>query len=174
MDVVTAGFPCQGYSNAGKRLGAEDSRNLWPDTIRIARECGAKWLLLENVAALLTFNYFGQIMSDLAESGYDARYECVSAFDVGAAHLRERLWIIANTHGGRRVKQAYVKKIQGNRGRNVPDRLPGWEAESKMVRTVHGLARGMGQQLESLGDGQVPYALAEAWFRMVSEKKKSK
>jgi len=174
VDVLTAGFPCQGYSNAGKRLGAEDSRNLWPDTIRIARESGAKWLLLENVAALLTFNYFGQIMSDLAESGYDARYECVSAFDVGAAHLRERLWIIANTHGGRRVKQAYVKKVQGNRGRNVPDRLPGWEAESKMVRTAHGLARGMGQQLESLGDGQVPYALAEAWFRMVSEKKRSK
>jgi DNA (cytosine-5)-methyltransferase 1 len=174
VDVVTAGFPCQSYSNAGKRLGPKDPRNLWPDTIRIARECGAPWLILENVAALLTFHYFGRILGDLAESGYDARYECVSAFDVGAAHLRDRVWIIANTHGGRRSKQAYVKKIQKNRGRHLADRLPGWEAESKMVRTAHGLARGMGQQLESIGDGQIPHALAEAWFRMVSEKKTSK
>jgi DNA (cytosine-5)-methyltransferase 1 len=174
VDVLTAGFPCQSYSNAGKRLGAKDPRNLWPDTIRIARECGAKWILLENVSALLTFNYYGRILADLAESGYNARYECVSAFDVGAAHLRERLWIIANTHSGRRSKQAYVKKIQRDRGRHVSDGLPGWEAESKMDRVAHGLARGMGQQLESLGDGQVPHALAEAWFRMVSEKKNSK
>jgi hypothetical protein len=64
-------------------------------------------------------------------------------------------------------KRSATAKSKSNRKNNSL-------VESKMVRTAHGLARGMGQQLESLGDGQIPHALAEAWFRMVSEKKTSK
>lgn len=96
VDVITGGFPCQGYSVAGKQLGEHDERNLWSDTIRIIREVRPRWVLLENVPNLLTFGYFGTILSDLSESGYDARWKVISAAEVGAPHLRNRVWIVAN------------------------------------------------------------------------------
>ncbi len=93
--VITAGFPCQPYSVAGKGAGEDDERNLWPETIRIIREVGPEVALLENVPGLLSFDYFGQVLGDLAEVGYDAEWEVVSAGQCGALHLRKRLWILA-------------------------------------------------------------------------------
>jgi DNA (cytosine-5)-methyltransferase 1 len=168
-NVVSAGFPCQPYSSAGEQHGAEDYRNLWPDTIRIIRETEVPWVLLENVTALLQFSYFGRILADLAESGFDTRYECVSAFDVGAPHLRDRLWIVSNRSGGRREITPYVKKVQAKRWGRHSDRVSWWKTEPKMDRVANGLARGMVQQLFSLGEGQVPAVVAEAWKRMTKE-----
>mgnify|MGYP003146159365 CR=1 FL=1 len=96
VDVVTAGFPCQPFSVAGKQEGKDDERNLWPETIRIIREVGPRFVLLENVPGLLAHDYYGEIIGELAEAGYDAEWEIVSAAEVGAPHLRKRLWIIAN------------------------------------------------------------------------------
>jgi len=93
--VVTAGFPCQPYSSAGKRLGPADDRNLWPDTCRIIREVGPRVALLENVARLLRFDYFGEVLGDLGDIGYDAEWDVVSAAECGAPHLRRRLWALA-------------------------------------------------------------------------------
>jgi DNA (cytosine-5)-methyltransferase 1 len=97
VDIVTAGFPCQPFSKAGKMLAGRDERNLWPDTIRIIREVRPEWCLLENVAALLSgsHGYFGQVLQDLAESGYDAFWRVLSAGEVGAPHKRDRIWIVA-------------------------------------------------------------------------------
>ena len=96
--VVTAGFPCQPFSVAGRFEAQDDSRNLWPDTIRVIREIRPRWCLLENVPGLLSgsHGYFGQILQDLAESGYDARWKVLSAAEVGAPHKRDRLWIVAH------------------------------------------------------------------------------
>jgi len=94
VDVVTAGFPCQPFSVAGKQKGKADDRNLWPDTIRVIREVRPRYALLENVPNLLSNEYMGTIFGDLAESGYDCRWRIVSAADVGAPHLRKRLWIL--------------------------------------------------------------------------------
>lgn len=99
VDVITAGFPCQPWSVAGARRGERDDRNLWPDTIRVIREVGPRWCMLENVPALLANPYFGRILSDLAESGYDARWDCIPASALGAPHRRDRLWIIAHRQG---------------------------------------------------------------------------
>ena len=99
VDLVSAGFPCQPFSAAGKQEGELDDRNLWPDTIRVIREVGPEWCLLENVPRLLGFAYFGTILRDLAEAGFDARWCTISAADVGAPHKRERLWIMAHTNG---------------------------------------------------------------------------
>ena len=95
--VVTAGFPCQPWSSAGKRLGSVDPRNLWPDTIRIIREIRPQWCLLENTPNLLSgsHGYFGQILQDLAESGYNARWKVLSAAELGAPHKRDRIWVVA-------------------------------------------------------------------------------
>lgn len=97
VDVVSAGFPCQPFSSAGSKRDERDHRNLWPDTIRIIRELGPKQCLLENVPRLLSIPYFGRIIGDLTEAGYDARWGVVSAAQVGAPHVRKRLWILANS-----------------------------------------------------------------------------
>ena len=97
VDVVTAGFPCQPFSVAGKREGADDERNLWPATIECIRLVRPRYALLENVAGLLVSGYFGRILGDLAESGYDCRWRVLSAAEMGAPHKRDRLWILAHT-----------------------------------------------------------------------------
>jgi len=93
--VVSAGFPCQPFSVAGKQQGADDERNGWPDTIRIIREVRPRYAFLENVPGLLTSGYFGTVLGDLAEAGYDAVWTVLGADDVGAPHRRKRLWILA-------------------------------------------------------------------------------
>jgi len=94
-DVITAGFPCQPFSVAGKQKGEADSRNKWPDTIRVIREVRPTYILLENVPAILANPYIHTIFYDLAESGYDCQWDCIRASDTGAPHKRERLWIVA-------------------------------------------------------------------------------
>ena len=95
VDFLCAGFPCQPFSTAGKRKGKDDERNLWPDTIRIIRELGPRYAFLENVPGLVTSGYFGTILGDLAEAGFDAEWDCFTASQVGASHKRERLFILA-------------------------------------------------------------------------------
>lgn len=94
-DVVTGGFPCQPFSVAGKRAGADDPRNMWPATIATIRAVRPGFAFLENVPGLVTSGYFGTILADLAQSGYDARWRILSAAEVGAPHKRDRLWILA-------------------------------------------------------------------------------
>ena len=107
VDIVTAGFPCQPFSVAGRRLAGDDERNGWPDTIRIIRDVQPHFAFLENVPNLLTgsHGYFGQILGDLAQSGYDCRWRCLSAAELGAPHKRDRLWVVAH-HAGHQVGDA--------------------------------------------------------------------
>ena len=104
-DCVTGGFPCQPFSVAGKRKGADDERNMWPATLDTIRRVRPEWCMLENVPGLVTKkrSYLDRIVADLHEVGYDSRWGIVSAADVGAPHLRKRLWIVAHSvrSGGR-------------------------------------------------------------------------
>jgi DNA (cytosine-5)-methyltransferase 1 len=97
VGVVSAGFPCQPFSVAGKREAKDDPRNCWPQTIDIIRRVRPHYCLLENVGGLLSrkHRYFETILKDLAESGYDARWKVISAAEVGAPHKRDRLWVVA-------------------------------------------------------------------------------
>ena len=101
VDIVTGGFPCQPFSVAGKQEGADDPRNMWPDTVRVLRESGAPLGFFENVPGLLSSGYFGTVLGDLAESGFDAEWCVLGADDVGAPHRRKRLWILAYRKGYR-------------------------------------------------------------------------
>lgn len=98
VDIVTAGFPCQPVSNAGKRGGSEDSRYIWPDILRIIREVGPGLVLLENVRGLLSLG-FGGILKDLADAGYDAEWGMFSAEEIGAPHRRNRVFVVAYPRG---------------------------------------------------------------------------
>lgn len=100
VDLVCGGFPCQPASQAGKRKGQSDERWLWPEFYRIIREVRPRWVLAENVPGLLSVNAgsaFGEVVGDLAQSGYCVEWDCISAAAVGAPHLRERIWIVAHT-----------------------------------------------------------------------------
>jgi len=100
VDVITGGFPCQPFSVAGKQAGENDPRNMWPQTIEAIRIVRPRYAFLENVPGLLTTRYFGRILGDLAESGFDARWKVISAAEVGAPHKRDRLWILADSKCG--------------------------------------------------------------------------
>ncbi len=98
VDVLHGGYPCQPFSLAGHRKGKNDPRHLWPEMARLVRVLRPPLVVLENVAGHLVLG-FGDVQADLAEMGYDTRWGCVRASDVGAPHRRERLFVVAaDTH----------------------------------------------------------------------------
>jgi DNA (cytosine-5)-methyltransferase 1 len=104
IDILTGGFPCQPYSAAGKRLGKEDSRHLWPQMLRAIQEIKPRWIVGENVAGFLTWNdglVFREVCTDLENEGYEVQAFIIPACAVGAPHRRDRVWIVANTIGKR-------------------------------------------------------------------------
>lgn len=101
-DVVSAGFPCQPFSVAGKQLGADDSRNMWPETADVIRIVQPKSVLLENVPGLISAGYIGTVIGDLADLGYVGKWGVIGASDVGAPHRRKRLWVVAHTKSEQR------------------------------------------------------------------------
>lgn len=98
ITVLSAGFPCQPHSVAGKRKASADERNLWPETAERIRILKPKWFLGENVPGILSSEdgrFFGGILRDLAKMGYSVGWCCYGANRVGAPHKRERVFIIA-------------------------------------------------------------------------------
>ena len=106
-DIVTGGFPCQPYSLAGKRLGKEDERHLWPHMLRAIREIKPYWVVGENVPGLINWNggvVFNEVQTDLENEGYEVIPFVLPACGVDAPHKRDRVWFIA-----------YSKSEQNNR-----------------------------------------------------------
>ncbi|MCH8854389.1 MAG: DNA cytosine methyltransferase [Planctomycetes bacterium] len=101
VDWIIGGFPCQPFSVAGKQLGTEDERWLWPHIERIAGEVQPSGLFLENVPALVSGGGLAEVLGGLASLGYDAEWITVRASDVGAPHRRERVFILAHCQGSR-------------------------------------------------------------------------
>ncbi len=99
VDVFTSGFPCQGFSVAGKRRGSTDERHLWPTGVLPAIEALMPPLVvLENVPGLLTIEkgaVFGRVLADLDGLGYAVSWTTVGACKVGACHHRHRVFIAA-------------------------------------------------------------------------------
>ena len=97
-DLWAGGFPCQDISNAGKQAGIRGSRSgLFFTWMRLVRKIRPRFLLMENVGALLTHG-MGDVLGELAESWYDAEWNCIPAKTVGAPHLRDRVFIVANSN----------------------------------------------------------------------------
>ncbi|KAA8607565.1 DNA methyltransferase [Salipiger aestuarii] len=98
VDIVTAGYPCQPFSVAGKRRGADDPRHLWPHVARIIGEVGPPFVFLENVAHHLRLG-FPEVAGGLVGMGYRLAAGLFTAAEVGAPHKRERLFILAHREG---------------------------------------------------------------------------
>lgn len=135
VDVITGGFPCQDISIAGQQAGiGEGTRSgLWSEIVRLIGELRPRYILVENVANLLNGpsekrgGWFGRILTDLAEVGYDAEWHCISASALGACHHRDRVWLIAHPDeiGQGRPPNARITAFFGE---GIKWMVKGWEA----------------------------------------------
>lgn len=102
ITVISAGFPCQPYSLAGKGRGDRDERDLWGEVARVVGEIRPKWFVGENTPGLFARSnqrYFRRVLDDLAALGYSVGWGIWGACDVGAAHKRDRVFIMAHADG---------------------------------------------------------------------------
>ena len=95
VDVVCGGYPCQPFSVAGQRAGAEDDRHLWPEMYRLVDEIRPAWVIGENVAGHISMG-IDDVLSDLEGIGYAWRPFVIPACAVDAHHRRDRVWIVAH------------------------------------------------------------------------------
>ena len=98
VDILTGGFPCQPYSSAGKRLGNEDERHLWPEMLRTIQEVQPRWVVGENVLGLTNWNgglVFNEVQVDLEAKGYEVQAFILPACAKNAPHRRDRVWFVA-------------------------------------------------------------------------------
>jgi len=96
-EIICGGFPCQPFSQAGKRRGTEDDRHLWPEMLRIISEVRPTWVIGENVIGIVKME-LDSILSDLEGEGYQTRAFIIPACGIDAPHKRDRVWIIAHAN----------------------------------------------------------------------------
>ena len=118
--ILSGGFPCQPHSIAGERKGSKDERNLFPEMLRVIRECKPEWVLGENVYGILNTDdgaFFEQeVITPLEDEGYSVQPYIIPASAIGAVHRRDRLWIIAQNTERIRCDSSIGKEKTNKRG----------------------------------------------------------
>lgn len=179
VDVLCGGFPCQDLSYAGKRAGLREGTRsgLWFEYLRAIRILRPKYILVENVPGLLTNHALGRVLRDLAESGYDAEWDCLPASSVGSPHRRDRVWLLAYPNEGMResiwVSNKVTMEKLGNRWK--ADQISPFteclradcRTDRYSLRRDHGFPEAV-HRLEALGNAVVPQ-IVEALGRMILE-----
>lgn len=183
IDVISGGFPCQPFSVAGKRRGAQDNRALWPQMFRIIKEYKPKWIIAENVTGFINME-LQQMLSDLESENYTTENYIIPACAVDASHRRDRLFVIAhnNRYGLRnesehelmcekKTKLTNNGKTQFMANTNMPWQLQPpqkrhkiwdrasdccrWEPEPRVDRVANGVPHRV-DRLRGLGNAVVP------------------
>ena len=114
--LLTGGYPCQPFSQAGRRRGQNDDRHLWPEMFRVIQECRPNWVLAENVTGHIKLG-LQEVLADLEGEGYQSQVFHIGALAKDAPHRRMRVWIVANSSSG-------LSNRKGEEictGRNSPD-----------------------------------------------------
>lgn len=104
LTILTGGFPCQPFSQAGRRKGTADDRYQWPNMFQVIQSVKPDWVIAENVRGLVTWNdgmVLEQVCTDLESEGYEVQPFIIPACAVNAPHRRDRIWIIANCANSR-------------------------------------------------------------------------
>ena len=158
VDLICGGFPCQDISYAGKGAGIEGERSgLWKEFFRVICELRPRFVLVENVPALLSRG-LGVVLRDLAACGYDAEWESLPACAFGAPHRRDRVFIVAHATG---IDEGctYQEGRASFQSRNLCRRMPWFrwenELESSVCRKNDGVPDRV-DRLRSLGNAVVP------------------
>jgi len=161
-DVITGGFPCQPFSNAGKQRGTYDDRYLWPDMLKVIELERPAWIIAENVAAIIPMG-LDQVLFDLEAQSYSARALVIPAASVGAPHPRQRVWIIAHTNvqNGSRLTVTKPQRVDEAKPQEW------WENEPSLGRVADGVSNRT-HRLRCLGNAIVPQVAAEI-FRAIQQ-----
>lgn len=172
VDIITGGFPCQPFSVAGKQKGKDDNRYLWPEMLRIIKECRPRWIVGENAPGIINMA-LDDVCADLESEGYEVRPIVFPSHALGAWHRRDRIWIIAHTAGIEQPSQkedvanAEIPGLQGRKnGRDIESKFSRlgegcraiqeyWQSEPDVGRVVNGCPSRV-DRLKMLGNGQVP------------------
>ena len=200
IDLVCGGFPCTDLSVAGKQAGIHAARSgLFFDLMRVVRLVGPRYVLLENVPALLSrSDWMGAVLGELAACGFDAQWDCVPAQAVGAHHRRDRVFIVGNAasapsdvqsetgpsrspvgeSGGRSRGDAdLADAVIGGRSRDAwrqPSQQPAdgsrWAVEPDVGRVADGVPARV-DRLRGLGNAVVPQ-VAEHVGRIIIGKRR--
>ena len=174
VDILSGGFPCQDISVAGKGAGIDGERSgLWREFARLIAEIKPKYVFVEN-SPLLIKRGLSRILTDLTSCGYNAIWTIMGAADVGASHLRKRLWLLAysNSIDVQRLESEYEtcsgKRQVGfcHRAGRLQQKYT-WPTEPRVDRVVNGMAHRM-DRIKCIGNGQVPLCAVEAWKYLIN------
>jgi len=176
LDILTGGFPCQPFSTAGKQRGADDDRSLWFEMFRIIKESKPNWVVAENVIGIVNME-LDNILADLESEGYEATPIIIPACGVSAAHIRKRVWIVANLNSRGRNSQSWIR-TEPQKGYSSHDvnstnatfrEQKTWMAEPDMERVVYGVSRKLDKnRVKALGNSIVPQ-IAYQIFKAINE-----
>lgn len=184
--ILTGGFPCQPFSQAGVRRGTSDERYLWPEMLRVIRLSKPEWVIAENVRGILTLQegvVFEQVCLDLEESGYTVQPFIIPAVAVNAPHRRDRVWFVGHAehngqHGSEDIKSSEQRSNGNSQGQDElrqskrTDSL--WEDASDTGQQ-HGRQRGIDQQRQktTFGASQTEnterYGWEADWMEVAAE-----
>jgi DNA (cytosine-5)-methyltransferase 1 len=173
VDIITGGFPCQDLSITGKKegIGIGTRSGLFSEIIRLSSELRPRYVLMENVANLLSGpteqrgGWFGTVLGALASIGYDAEWENIPAAALGAPHRRERVWIVAypaqerspSILQGRHNPQGYERwQVNDAPVLSHDFRSDGRAEDSYGIRSDDGFSRVM-DRLGACGNAVIPH-----------------
>ena len=176
IDVLTGGFPCQPYSAAGKRLGKEDERHLWPEMLRAIREIAPRYVVGENVRGLTNWNgglVFDEVCVDLENLGYQVAPYLIPASGTNAPHKRERIWFVAYTDGTNSQTRSHRKILEesnwekakrpgnvecGKQWQNFPTQSPICSGDDGLPTELDGISfsKWRNESIKAYGNAVVP------------------
>lgn len=193
IDILTAGYPCQPFSQVGLKKGLEDERHLFPYIAEAIRVLRPKFVILENVAAHLRIG-FNEVLGQFTKLGYDIKWSVISASEIGALHNRKRLFIIAYANGqglqrsgSKRYTAAELFEVNDGKlaiweriNGSAPQPIKKGRSNAEFVEWLMGLPKGWvtdldlswTQQIKILGNGVVPqqaYHALEVLFDLPSD-----
>jgi len=189
VELVHGGYPCQPFSQAGRRAGHADERHLWPAMLRVVQDLRPAWVVGENVTGHIAIG-LDSVCDDLEAAGYAVRPVVLPACAAGAPHTRERVFVLAHAKGDRLERPARENRepTGGERSKGGMDAFRsgarvrrdgcGWGAQPGMGRVVDGLSARMDrrERLKALGNAVVPLqaypifaAIAETYNYRISE-----
>jgi DNA (cytosine-5)-methyltransferase 1 len=168
IDVLTGGFPCQPYSLAGKRLGKDDDRHLWPQMLRAIREIQPTWVVGENVFGLINWNeglVFDEVQADLEAEGYEVQPYVLPACAVNAPHRRDRVWFVAHSISNRHNRNKPTKRgnLEREQSANTQQARNKWTSETFGFSTKQTPSNpdSDGHELRGLGEDRPTKATSE-------------
>lgn len=173
VDLLAGGVPCPPFSIAGKQLGHLDDRDLFPEALRIAKECNPKAILLENVKGLLNpkfESYRNEIINELKEMGYESDWRLLNASDFGVSQLRPRAVLVA-------LKKKYFEEFKWPTSKAKPKNVGellyeemaqlGWESVEDWRLKANGIAPTLvGGSKKHGGADLGPTRARKAWLEL--------